>query len=349
MLLAAGALLVGALAASLLAVRVRVPSLALFLGIGMLIGSDALDWVQFDNYKLARTIGIVALALILFEGGLAVGPAATCATCSARPPAWRSSARWSRPSITGLRGRRAVRLLDPRGAAARRDPRLHRRRGDLRAAARLDAQAPAGDARSRRESGLNDPVALLLVLGFINWLDQPWLRNRRHGVAVRARARHRGVVIGMAVGWLATQALRRARLATAGLYPVASLATVALAYGAADVAARLGLPRRLPRGARGRAASRSRRSRRSRTSTRAWLGGAARACSWCSGCSCSRASSATSRSRARSWRWCSWSWRDRPRPLLATLPFGLQRAASACCSAGPACAGRCRWCSRPSR
>jgi len=37
------------------------------------------------------------------------------------------------------------------------------------------------------------------------------------------------------VGWGATQALRRARLTTAGLYPVATLAAAAVAYGAADV------------------------------------------------------------------------------------------------------------------
>ena len=46
------------------------PSLVLFLGVGMLIGSDGLGWIDFDDYELARTIGIVALALILFEGGL---------------------------------------------------------------------------------------------------------------------------------------------------------------------------------------------------------------------------------------------------------------------------------------
>ena len=41
-------------------------------------------------------------------------------------------------------------------------------------------------ARSRRESGFNDPVAILLVLGFIDWIQQPGLRHRRHGLAVRA-------------------------------------------------------------------------------------------------------------------------------------------------------------------
>src|SRR5213076_1439518 len=45
-----------------------------------------------------------------------------------------------------------------------------------------------------------------------------------------------GLAIGMAVGWLAVRGLQRTRLASTGLYPVASLAAAALAYGAADVA-----------------------------------------------------------------------------------------------------------------
>lgn len=71
--LAAGALLAAGLVASLIAVRVRVPSLVLFLGVGMLVGSDGLGWIPFNDYQLARTIGVISLALILFEGGLTSG------------------------------------------------------------------------------------------------------------------------------------------------------------------------------------------------------------------------------------------------------------------------------------
>src|SRR5213076_1560282 len=45
-----------------------------------------------------------------------------------------------------------------------------------------------------------------------------------------------GLAIGMAVGMLAARGLQRTRLASTGLYPVASLATAALAYGVADAA-----------------------------------------------------------------------------------------------------------------
>src|SRR5438874_13364172 len=77
LILAAGALLAAAIGATLVAGRLRVPGLVLFLGLGMLIGSDGLGLVDFGHSRhdveLARTIGIVALALILFEGGLAAG------------------------------------------------------------------------------------------------------------------------------------------------------------------------------------------------------------------------------------------------------------------------------------
>ena len=73
LLLTAGALLALALASILLAERLRVPGLLLFLGLGMLVGSDVLGWIDFDDAELARTIGVGAVALILFEGGLVSG------------------------------------------------------------------------------------------------------------------------------------------------------------------------------------------------------------------------------------------------------------------------------------
>src|SRR3954464_13321006 len=73
LLLATGAVLAGAPAPPLPASRVRVPGLVLVLGVGMALGSDGAGWIHFDDYELAETIGIIALALILFEGGLAAG------------------------------------------------------------------------------------------------------------------------------------------------------------------------------------------------------------------------------------------------------------------------------------
>lgn len=52
------------------AARISVPSLVAFLALGMLLGSDGPGGIYFDDVELARTVGTVALAAILFEGGL---------------------------------------------------------------------------------------------------------------------------------------------------------------------------------------------------------------------------------------------------------------------------------------
>src|ERR1700679_1287443 len=73
LILVAGTLLALGVAASLLAARLRFPALVLFLGLGMLIGSDGVGVIDFGNYRLARLIGTIALVLIIFDGGLSAG------------------------------------------------------------------------------------------------------------------------------------------------------------------------------------------------------------------------------------------------------------------------------------
>src|SRR3954454_10181384 len=68
-LLVGAAVLLVAIAAVRLSARVGVPSLLLYLGIGMLLGEDVIG-LRFDDAELARDLGLVALALILAEGGL---------------------------------------------------------------------------------------------------------------------------------------------------------------------------------------------------------------------------------------------------------------------------------------
>src|SRR4051812_31986491 len=47
-----------------------VPALILFLIVGMVAGENGIGRIHFDNYEAAKSIGIVALILILFSGGL---------------------------------------------------------------------------------------------------------------------------------------------------------------------------------------------------------------------------------------------------------------------------------------
>jgi cell volume regulation protein A len=223
--------LAAGLLASLVAGRLRVPGLLLFLFLGMAIGSDGLGWIAFDDYTLARSIGIIALALILFEGGLTSGlleirpvlaPAISLAIVGTLVTA----------VVTGLA---AAWLFD----LSTLDGMLF---GSVLAA--TDGAAIfallRGSTLKRRlattlegESGFNDPVAVLLVLGFDEWLqrahyglgDMAVLFVKELGIGLAI-----GVVVGVGSAW----ALRRVRLATGGLYPVATLAVGALAFGGAD-------------------------------------------------------------------------------------------------------------------
>ena len=231
LILVAGALLAAGIAASLLAARVRLPGLLLFLGLGMAIGSDGAGWIEFDNYEFARTIGVFALALILFEGGLTAG-------FDAIRPVLRPAlglalvGTFVTAAITGLAAAWLFELSILEGLLL----------GSIIAS--TDGAAVfsllRGSTLRRRlaytlegEAGFNDPVAVLLVIGFVEWIQEPG-----YGVADMAQLFvvevGIGLAAGVAVGWLAAQGLRRARLDTPGLYPVATLATAALAFGVAD-------------------------------------------------------------------------------------------------------------------
>ncbi len=231
LILVAGALLAAGIAASLVAARIRLPGLLLFLGLGMAIGSDGFGWIAFEDYELARTIGVVALALILFEGGLSAGYA------EIRPVL--------RPALglalvgtfltAGITGLAAAWLFD-----------FTILEGLLLGSIVASTDGAAifallrGSTLRRRlartlegEAGFNDPVAVLLVIGFIEWIKQP-----DYGLADMAllfvRQLGIGVAVGALVGWLAVKGLRAAQLGTPGLYPVGTLATAAVAFGAAD-------------------------------------------------------------------------------------------------------------------
>jgi cell volume regulation protein A len=229
-ILVAGLLLSGGLLASLLAGRVKLPGLVLFLGLGMLVGSDGLGWLDFSNYHVAELIGVISLALILFEGGLTAGfreirpvlrPALSLAivgtVITAAVGGLVAVALFDFSLLEGLLLGSIIASTD--GAA-------------IFAVLRSSSLRKRLARTLEGEAGFNDPVAVLLVLGFIDWINKPdyrladmlWLFARQLGI---------GAVVGLVVGWLSVQAFQRARLDTPGLYPVASLAAAAVGFGAA--------------------------------------------------------------------------------------------------------------------
>ena len=69
LLLLVGAVLAGAVAAAFAAARLNVPVLVAFLGLGMLLGSDGPGGIEFDDPHVARTVGVIGLAVILTRAG----------------------------------------------------------------------------------------------------------------------------------------------------------------------------------------------------------------------------------------------------------------------------------------
>src|SRR5690349_2052654 len=63
-------LLLLGIASSKLSARIGVPALVLFLLVGMLAGEEGIGGISFDDYGAAHTVGTLALAIILFDGGL---------------------------------------------------------------------------------------------------------------------------------------------------------------------------------------------------------------------------------------------------------------------------------------
>jgi cell volume regulation protein A len=229
--LGVGALLAAGIGASLLAGRLRVPGLVLVLAVGMAIGSDGLDWIPFDDFHAAQSAAVIALALILYEGGLSSG------WDEIRPVIRVSIALATAGTLltAGITALAAGWILDLKPLEALL-------LGSTVAA--TDAAAVfavlRGSTLRRRlartlegESGINDPIAVLLVIGCIDAIqhadfglgDALWLAVKELAI---------GGAAGLAAGALGVLVLRRVTLPSAGLYPVASIALVAVAFGGAD-------------------------------------------------------------------------------------------------------------------
>ncbi|TDV34215.1 potassium/proton antiporter (CPA1 family) [Actinophytocola oryzae] len=211
---------------SVLAVRVSVrlglPSLLLYLAIGVVLGEAGFG-IRFDDAELTKALGIVALVLILAEGGLTtrwqdVRPALGVGTALATLGVGVSIA------VTGgalhllldLEWRTALlwgAVLSSTDAAA-----VFSVLRGLGVGKRL-----AGTLEL--ESGLNDAPVFIAVILFastdaIHWWT-PLLAVYELGV---------GGLVGGVLGWLGAQALRRAALPATGLYPLATMAVCLAAY-----------------------------------------------------------------------------------------------------------------------
>ncbi|GAB3303539.1 potassium/proton antiporter [Geodermatophilus aquaeductus] len=232
--LAVGALVVLVAALALrLADRLGLPSLLLYLALGVALGESGLG-VEFEDVALTQTLGIAALVVILAEGGLttrwadvrrAVGPALSLSTVgvvvsvttTAAVGVWLLGLTWPFALLLGA----VVSSTDAAAVFAT----LRRLPLPRRMVAALEV-----------ESGLNDAPVILLVAALSETLtggeSEAWWVTAVVVVAELAG----GAVIGLALGAGGAWLLRRSALPLSGFYPLATLALCVLAYASASLA-----------------------------------------------------------------------------------------------------------------
>ena len=230
LLIGAGVLLV-AVGAVRLSTRLGLPSLLVYLLIGMVIGEAGFG-IRFDDAELTRTLGFCALIMIIAEGGLTarwttlrpvLGLSATLATLGVAVSIavvgvvahFVLNVDWRLALLYGA-------VLSSTDAAAVFAT-LRRLRLPPRLVATLEA-----------ESGMNDaPVVLLVVLlSATAGMTHPWW----YELLLVGYELTAGAAIGLAVGAFGSWLLRHAALPSAGLYPIAAVALAFLAYAGGAVA-----------------------------------------------------------------------------------------------------------------
>jgi len=221
--------------AGVFSARFGAPLLLVFLGLGILAGEEGPGGLLFRDFHAAYLIGSIALAIILFDGGLrtdpkdvrrALWPSLALATIGVivtaaivgAAAALLFSTSWTRGLLIGA-------IVAPTDAAAV-SALLHLRRLELRAriAAILEI-----------ESGINDPISVLLAVLLVNLLVAPAPLPVSHIVALVAREVVGGAAFGIGGGYLLLALVNRLE-ATSGLYPILALAGGTALFGAAQTA-----------------------------------------------------------------------------------------------------------------
>jgi cell volume regulation protein A len=233
--LAIGALVVLVAAVALrLADRLGLPSLLLYLALGVALGENGLGNIEFEDVALTQTLGVAALVVILAEGGLtarwsdvrrAIGPGIALATIGvvvsvavvAAVSVWLLDFSWPFALLLGA----VVSSTDAAAVFAT----LRRLPLPRRMAAALEM-----------ESGLNDAPSILLVLVLSDQLTggvtHAWYVVLGEVVGELAGGSVIGLGIGVGGAWL----LRRTALPLVGFYPLVTLALCVLAFASADLA-----------------------------------------------------------------------------------------------------------------
>lgn len=229
-LLVSSVLLLLSILAWIVASRLGIPALLLFLGIGMLAGSEGLGGIYFDDAFVAQSVGVVALAFILFAGGLdtqwqAVRPALAGALAlstvgvliTALIVAFFAVALLHFSFLEGLLLGSIISATDAASVFSVLGARNLHLKGRLLPLLEL-------------ESGSNDPMAVFLTIGLTNLLTNPH-ESVFALILLFVQEMAVGAICGLLLGWGAILLISRLNLDVEGLYPVLTIALVLLTYG----------------------------------------------------------------------------------------------------------------------
>src|SRR5690606_20894082 len=230
-LLSAVLILFGVMSSKISA-RLGLPVLVLFLIVGMLAGDTGIGGISFDNPAAAHALGTLALALILYDGGLQTSTESIKAV-------WKPSALLATLGVlvtAAITGIGAWYILDVTLLAGLVVGAIV---GSTDAAAVFSLLRNAGiyiNARLKSileiESASNDPMAIFLTVGLLEVL----MNDMEFGAGLLqlfVMQMGIGALVGVSVGWLAVRMINRMNFLATGLYPVTVVACGLLAFGLA--------------------------------------------------------------------------------------------------------------------
>jgi cell volume regulation protein A len=233
MLLAAAVILLFGVLSSKVSARLGIPSLLLFVCMGILAGSDGPGGIWFDDADLARSLGSIALALILFAGGLETNWSQVSPVLCGL-----SLARIGVLLTAGLVAALAIYLLGVTPVKAMLLGAIVSSTDAAAVFAVLRGQRLALKGRLQPllefESGSNDPMAVFLTLAFTNLLSDP-NASALHILPKFLMQMGFGVAFGLTFGYVAPKLLSRLQLDAEGLYPVLTLAIALTTFSATTV------------------------------------------------------------------------------------------------------------------
>lgn len=227
-ILIGAALVALSILAGMFSSRLGAPLLLVFLGLGMLAGEDGPGGIPFNNFDATYLVGSVALAIILFDGGLrtprsvfriALWPALSLATVGVIVTAAIAAAvAVYALGMTPLQGFLIGASVAPTDAAA---VFILLHAGGTEIGRRVSATLEV-------ESGANDPMAIFLTIAAVHLLGHPGVSQTSPlGLGQFAleflREMGGGAVIGLAGGYALLGLINRVEIA-AGLYPILAAA-----------------------------------------------------------------------------------------------------------------------------